>query len=83
MINSVIACLFLFVFGAVLFVVNATAPFCFLWGAEGNGRAVSNIQAGSDPGAWCPSTKEEGLAGSKAPRQIGGRPVRTRGRGAR
>ena len=26
MINSVIACLFLFVFGAVLFVVNATAP---------------------------------------------------------
>ena len=27
MINSVIACLFLFLFGAVLFVVNATAPF--------------------------------------------------------
>ena len=26
MINSVIACLFLFLFGAVLFVVNATAP---------------------------------------------------------
>ena len=26
MINSVIACLFLFAFGAVLFVVNATAP---------------------------------------------------------
>ena len=30
MINSVIACLFLFVFGAVLFVVNATAPFLHL-----------------------------------------------------
>ena len=27
MINSVIACLFLFLFGAALFVVNATAPF--------------------------------------------------------
>ena len=28
--NSVIACLFHFVFGAVLFVVNATAPFFLL-----------------------------------------------------
>ena len=38
MINSVIACLFLFLFGAVLFVVNATAPFpCaeWQWGALG------------------------------------------------
>lgn len=32
MINSVIACLFLFVFGAVLFVVNATAPFWWIGG---------------------------------------------------
>ena len=34
MINSVIACLFPFVFGAVLFVVNATAPFFIVWPAR-------------------------------------------------
>ena len=34
-------------------------------------------------GAWCPSTKEQGFARREAPRRIGGRPVRARGRGAR
>ena len=33
--------------------------------------------------AWCPWTKEQGLAGREAPRRAGGRPVRARGRGAR
>ena len=49
MINSVIACLFLFVFGAVLFVVNATAS--FLLGAGGR-AAFSEFQA---PGFAPPS----------------------------
>ena len=40
-------------------------------------------KAGSCLGAWCPSTKEQGFAGREAPRRIGGKPVRTRGRGAR
>ena len=58
--------------------------FVFWWGAEGNGRAVSNVcVSAAGPGAWCPSTKEQGFAGSEAPRRIGGRPVRARGRGAR
>ena len=35
------------------------------------------------PGAWCPSTKEQGFAGREAPRRIGGRPARAWGRGAR
>ena len=58
--------------------------FVFWWGAEGNGRAVSNVcVSAAGLGAWCPSTKEQGFAGSEAPRRIGGRPVRARGRGAR
>ena len=40
-------------------------------------------KAGSDPGAWCPSTKEQGFEGREAPRRADGRPVRARGRGAR
>ena len=40
-------------------------------------------KADSGPGAWCPSTTEQGFAGREAPRRIGGRPVRARGRGAR
>ena len=43
----------------------------------------SRWKAGSSLGAWCPSTKEQGFAGREAPRRIGGKPVRTRGRGAR
>ena len=34
-------------------------------------------------GAWCSSTKRQGLAGREAPRRAGGRTVRARGRGAR
>ena len=40
-------------------------------------------KAGSSLGAWCLLTKEQGFAGSEAPRRAGGRPVRARGRGAR
>ena len=43
----------------------------------------SRWKVGSCPGAWCSSTKEQGFAGREAPRRIGGRPVRARGRGAR
>ena len=40
-------------------------------------------KAGSSLGAWCLLTKEQGFAGSEAPRRAGGRPVRAWGRGAR
>ena len=50
MINSVIACLFLFVFGAVLFVVNATAPSRFLLPV----RRPARILPGGRP-CWRPS----------------------------
>ena len=90
MINSVIACLFLFVFGAVLFVVNATAPFSTLrrWGQPRGDlglpaffmsrRAVGH----SGRGTWCPSTKEQGLAGRGAPRPGCLGPLRLEKRGA-
>ena len=35
------------------------------------------------PKAWCPLTKEQGLAGSEAPRPPGGRPIWSQRRGAR
>ena len=40
-------------------------------------------KAGSCPGAWCSSTKEQGFAGREAPRRAAGTRVRARGRGAR
>ena len=42
----------------------------------------SRWKAGSCLGAWCPWTKEQGFAGSEAPRRAGGRIVRAGGRGA-
>ena len=35
------------------------------------------------PKTWCPATKEQGIAGSGAPRRPGGRPIRPQRRGAR
>ena len=34
------------------------------------------------PKAWCPTTKKQGFAGSKAPRAPGGQPIRPQRRGA-
>ena len=36
----------------------------------------SRWKVGSCLGAWCPSTKEQGLAGDEAPRRTGGRDIR-------
>ena len=70
--------------------VPCNAPFAFLVRSRRKRRcrfqhlsAAGPGKVGSSLGAWCPSTKGQGLAGREAPRRAAGTHVWAWGRGAR